>query len=137
MGARTLDSAERRRDCRPCDRGAGTHGKGRILRQGNKNPEVQIFNYVTEGTFDTIMWETVERKVRFIAQLKTGNTDARTAADVGGGDLGNAAAATKAIATGDTRYIEQVQLDDEVKRLTAMARAHWTRKPATPPSGGR
>jgi len=98
--------------------------EGRILRQGNKNPQVQIFNYVTEGTFDTIMWQTVERKARFIAQLKTGNTDARTAADVGGDDLGNAAAATKAIATGDTRYIEQVQLDDEVKRLTAMARAH-------------
>ena len=98
--------------------------EGRILRQGNKNPEVQIFNYVTEGTFDTIMWQTVERKARFIAQLKTGNTDARTAADVGGDDLGNAAAATKAIATGDTRYVEQVQLDDEVKRLGAMQRAH-------------
>jgi len=97
--------------------------EGRILRQGNKNASVQIFNYVTEGTFDTIMWQTVERKARFIAQLKTGNTTARIAADVGG-DLGNAAAATKAIATGDTRYVEQVQLDDDVKRLTAMARAH-------------
>ena len=68
--------------------------------------------------------QTVERKARFIAQLKTGNTDARTAADVGGDDLGNAAAATKAIATGDTRYVEQVSLDDEVKRLGAMQRAH-------------
>jgi len=98
--------------------------EGRILRQGNKNPQVQIFNYVTEGTFDTIMWQTVEKKSRFIAQLKAGNTTARTAADVGGDDLGNAAAATKAIATGDTRYVEQVSLDDEVKRLTAMQRAH-------------
>jgi len=66
----------------------------------------------------------VEKKSRFIAQLKAGNTTARTAADVGGDDLGNAAAATKAIATGDTRYVEQVSLDDEVKRLTAMQRAH-------------
>ena len=98
--------------------------EGRLLRQGNKNPSVQIFNYVTEGTFDTIMWQTVERKARFIAQLKTGNTEDRTVADLGGDDLGNAAAATKAIATGDTRYVEQVQLDDDVKRLTAMQRAH-------------
>jgi len=98
--------------------------EGRILRQGNKNPSVGIFNYVTEGTFDTIMWQTVERKARFIAQLKTGNTEARTAADVGGDDLGNAAAATKAIATGDPCYVEQVQLEDEVKRLSAMQRAH-------------
>jgi len=98
--------------------------EGRILRQGNKNASVQIFNYVTEGTFDTIMWQTVEKKSRFIAQLKAGNTTARTAADVSGDDLGNAAAATKAIATGDTRYVEQVSLDDEVKRLTAMQRAH-------------
>ncbi len=56
--------------------------------------------------------------------MKTGDTDARTAADVGGDELGNAAAATKAIATGDTRYVEQVSLDDDVKRLGAMQRAH-------------
>ena len=98
--------------------------EGRLLRQGNKNPEVQIFNYVTEGTYDTVMWQTVERKARFIAQLKTGNTTDRTVADLGADELGNAAAATKAIATGDTRYVEQVQLDDDVKRLTAMQRAH-------------
>jgi len=98
--------------------------EGRILRQGNKNPSVQIFNYVTEGTFDTVMWQTVEKKARFIAQLKTGNTTDRTVADLGGDDLGNAAAATKAVATGDPRYVEQVSLDDDVKRLSAMARAH-------------
>lgn len=98
--------------------------EGRILRQGNQNPEVSIYNYVTEGTFDTIMWQTVERKARFIAQLKTGDTTHRTVADIGGDDLGNAAAATKAVATGDTRYVEQVELDDAVKRLTAMQRAH-------------
>ncbi len=98
--------------------------EGRILRQGNKNPSVQIFNYVTEGTFDTVMWQTVERKARFIAQLKTGNTTDRTVADLGGDDLGNAAAATKAVATGDPRYVEQVSLEDDVKRLSAMVRAH-------------
>jgi len=67
----------------------------------------------------------VEKKARFIAQLKTGNTtDERTVADLGGDELGNAAAATKAVATGDPRYVEQVSLEDDVKRLSAMARAH-------------
>jgi len=66
----------------------------------------------------------VERRARFIAQLKTGNTTDRTVADLGGDDLGNAAAATKAVATGDPRYVEQVSLEDDVKRLSAMARAH-------------
>ncbi len=97
--------------------------EGRIIRQGNKNPSVEILNYVTEGTFDTIMWQTVEKKARFIAQLKTGNTDARTAEDIGGG-MENAAAATKAVSTGDPRYVEQVQLADDVARLAAMQRAH-------------
>jgi len=98
--------------------------EGRLLRQGNKNPSVQICNYVTEGSFDTVMWQTVERKTRFIAQLKTGNTTDRSVADLGGDELGNAAAATKAVATGDPRYVEQVSLEDDVKRLSAMVRAH-------------
>jgi len=68
--------------------------------------------------------QTVEKKARFIAQLKTGNTTDRTVADLGGDDLGNAAAATKAVATGDPRYVEQVSLEDDVKRLSAMVRAH-------------
>ncbi len=66
----------------------------------------------------------MERRARFIAQLKTGNTTDRTVADLGGDELGNAAAATKAVATGDPRYVEQVSLEDDVKRLTAMVRAH-------------
>jgi len=68
------------------------------------------------------------KKARFIAQLKTGNTTDRTVADLGGDDLGNAAAATKAVATGDPRYVEQVQLDDDVKRLGALKRAHGDAK---------
>jgi len=67
--------------------------------------------------------QTVEKKARFIAQLKTGNIDTRTAEDVGGG-MENAAAATKAVSTGDPRYVEQVQLADDVARLAAMQRAH-------------
>ena len=66
----------------------------------------------------------MERKARLIAQFKTGNTTDRTVADLGGDELGNAAAATKVVATGDPRYVEQVSLEDDVKRLDAMARAH-------------
>ena len=66
----------------------------------------------------------MERKARFIAQIKTGDLDARTAEDIGSDELGNAAAATKAVATGDPRYLQQVQLDDDVKRLTALKHAY-------------
>jgi len=102
--------------------------EGRILRQGNQNPRVEILNYVTEETWDTVMWQTVERKARFIGQIKTGDLDARTAEDLGSDELGNSAAATKAVATGDPRYLQQVQLDDDVKRLDALKRAHGDAK---------
>jgi len=74
------------------------------------------------------MWQTVERKARFIGQIKTGDLDARTAEDLGSDELGNSAAATKAVATGDPRYLQQVQLDDDVKRLSALRRAHGDAK---------
>jgi len=102
--------------------------EGRILRQGNQNPRVEILNYVTEETWDTVMWQTVERKARFIGQIKTGDLDARTAEDLSSDELGNSAAATKAVATGDPRYLQQVQLDDDVKRLDALKRAHGDAK---------
>ena len=93
-----------------------------------QNPRVEILNYVTEETWDTVMWQTVERKARFIGQIKTGDLDARTAEDLGSDELGNSAAATKAVATGDPRYLQQVQLDDDVKRLDALKRAHGDAK---------
>jgi hypothetical protein len=99
-----------------------------VLRQGNQNPRVEILNYVTEQTWDTVMWQTVERKARFIGQIETGDLDARTAEDLGSDELGNSAAATKAVATGDPRYLAQVQLDDDVKRLSALRRAHGDAK---------
>ena len=83
---------------------------------------------VTEETWDTIMWQTVERKARFIGQIKTGDLDGRTAEDLSSDELGNSAAATKAVATGDPRYLQQVQLDDDVKRLSALKRAHGDAK---------
>lgn len=98
--------------------------EGRIIRQGNQNPEVDIVNYVTEGAFDTVMWQKVEAKARFIEQVKRENVDVDEIEDLGGGDISGAAAETKAIATGDPRYIKQVELDDDVRRLSALESAH-------------
>ncbi|WP_051660582.1 helicase-related protein [Mycolicibacterium aromaticivorans] len=98
--------------------------EGRIIRQGNQNPEVDIVNYVTEGSYDTVMWQKVEAKARFIEQIKRGEVDIDEIEDLGGGDISDAAAETKAIATGDPRYIKQVQLADDVKRLSALESAH-------------
>ncbi|MDP7707410.1 helicase-related protein [Mycobacterium sp. TY815] len=98
--------------------------EGRILRQGNQNTEVEIINYVTAGAYDTVMWQKVEAKALFIEQVKRENVTVNEIEDLGGGDLSGAAAETKAIATGDPRYIKQVQLDDDVKRLQALENAH-------------
>lgn len=98
--------------------------EGRIIRQGNQNPEVDIVNYVTEGSYDTVMWQKVEYKAGFIEQWKRGEFDVDEIEDLGGGDLSGAAAETKAIATGDPRYIKQVQLAEDVKRLSALESAH-------------
>lgn len=98
--------------------------EGRIIRQGNQNPEVDIVNYVTEGSYDTVMWQKVEAKAGFIEQIKRGEVDVDEIEDLGGGDISGAAAETKAIATGDPRYIKQVQLAEDVKRLSALESAH-------------
>lgn len=97
---------------------------GRIIRQGNQNEIVDLFNYVTEGSYDTVMWQKVEAKSLFIEQAKRQEIDTDEIEDIGGGDMSSAAAETKAIATGDPRYIKQVQLDDDVKRLQALEAAH-------------
>ncbi|GAB7149628.1 helicase-related protein [Mycobacterium riyadhense] len=97
--------------------------EGRILRQGNQNPLIDIVSYVTEGAYDTVMWQKVEAKALFIEQTKRSNASVDEIEDLGG-DISAAAAETKAIATGDPRYIKQVQLDDDVKRLTALEIAH-------------
>lgn len=98
--------------------------EGRIIRQGNQNKTIEILNYVTEGSYDTVMWQKVEAKAMFIEQYRCGNLTVDEIEDIGGGDLANAAAETKAIATGDPRFIKQVKLDDEVKRLQALENAH-------------
>src|SRR4029453_5414369 len=72
---------------------------GRILRQGNMNEEVAIYRYVTEGSFDAYMWQALETKARFIAQVMTGASTVRTAEDIGGQELSYAEG--KAISSGN------------------------------------
>ena len=97
---------------------------GRILRQGNLNPEVTIFRYVTEGTFDAYMWQTLEAKAKFIGQFLAGAKGKRSVEDV---DTPLPDAATvKAIATGDPRILEAANLERDVGVLVA-AREQFAR----------
>ena len=99
--------------------------EGRIIRQGNQNPQIEILNYVTAGTTDTVMWSKVESKAAFIEQAKRGQLDdVAEVDDIADDSLSEAAAATKAAATGDERFLEMATLEDEVKSLSALASAH-------------
>ena len=95
---------------------------GRILRQGNTNECVSIFRYVTEGSFDAYMWQTLETKCRFIAQVMTGDATMRRAEDVDAAAL--TYAEVKAIASGNPLVIEKASIDAEVLRLTRLKRQH-------------
>lgn len=90
--------------------------EGRILRQGNKNPEVQIFRYVTEGSFDSYSYQLIETKANFIAQIMESKSGGeRTMEDVDGQALSYAE--VKAIATGNPLILEKFKVDNELKRL--------------------
>jgi N12 class adenine-specific DNA methylase len=93
---------------------------GRILRQGNLNPEIEIFRYVTKRSLDAFMWQTLERKSGFIAQVRAGAKGIRTAEDIDS-PLPEAAA-IKAAASGDERILEHAELSKEVKELDAAKR---------------
>lgn len=95
---------------------------GRILRQGNQNPEVRVLRYVTEGSFDTYMWQTLERKAAFIAQVTRGDLPDRDVDDIG--DQALSFAEVKALATGDPLVLEKAAVDTEVARLARLERAH-------------
>ena len=96
--------------------------EGRILRQGNTNAFVSIFRYVTEGSFDAYMWQTLEVKARFISQVMTGDATMRKAEDVDATALSYAE--VKAIASGNPMVIEKAQIDAEVIRLNRLQRQH-------------
>ncbi|MGT2805672.1 helicase-related protein [Streptococcus intermedius] len=88
---------------------------GRIVRQGNENKEVNIYRYVTENTFDAYLWQTIENKQKFISQIMTSKTPVRVAEDVDESSLNYAE--IKALATGDAKIKEKMDLDNEVTKL--------------------
>lgn len=88
---------------------------GRIVRQGNENKEVSIYRYVTENTFDSYLWQTIENKQKFISQIMTSKTPVRVAEDVDESSLNYAE--IKALATGDPKIKEKMDLDNEVTKL--------------------
>ena len=95
---------------------------GRIVRQGNQNEEVSVLRYVTEGSFDIYMWQTLERKAAFINQVSRGKAPDREVDDIG--DQALSYAEVKALATGDPLILEKATVDAEVARLNRLQRAH-------------
>ena len=95
---------------------------GRILRQGNQNHAVAVYRYVTEGSFDAFMWQALETKARFIAQVVTGENASRRAEDVGGQELSYAE--VKAIASGNPAVLTLAEADAELGRLAVLRRNH-------------
>jgi hypothetical protein len=100
---------------RPCD---VEQREGRILRQGNECEEVEVFRYVTEGSFDSYMWQTLETKARFIAQVMKGDQGIRSLEDVELAALSYAE--VKALASGNPLVIEKAGVDAEVAKLSTL-----------------
>lgn len=101
-------------------------GDGRILRRGNRNPEVQIYHYVTEGSFDSYIWQMLERKARSIDQMMKAEASTRTIEDVDGRAL--TFAEIKAISTGNPLVMEKASVDAEIQRLNRLASSHRDRQ---------
>lgn len=89
--------------------------EGRILRQGNTNPKVEIYRYVTESTFDSYMWQTIENKQKFISQIMTSKSPVRSCEDVD--ETALSYAEVKALATGNPYIKEKMDLEVQVSRL--------------------
>ncbi len=99
-----------------------TQREGRIKRRGNQNDVVHAFRYVTEGTFDAYLYQTVEKKQQFIGQIMTSKSPARTCEDVDEAALSYAE--VKALCAGDPRIKERMELDVEVAKLQVMQASH-------------
>ena len=99
---------------------------GRIVRQGNQNPEVEIYRYVTENTFDAYLYQLVENKQKFIAQIMTSKAPARIADDVD--ETALSYSEIKALATGNPLIIEKCNLDVEVAKLNMLKANHLNQR---------
>ena len=100
--------------------------EGRIIRQGNENAEVDIYSYVTEGTFDAYLYQLVERKQKFIAQIMTSKSPVRSAEDVD--DQALSYAEIKALASGNPLIKEKMDLDIEVTKLKLLKSSHLSQR---------
>ena len=99
---------------------------GRIIRQGNKNSEVDIYRYVTEGTFDAYLYQLVENKQRFISQIMTSKTPVRFAEDID--ETALSYAEIKALAAGNPDIIEKTELDTQVAKLKLLKQNYLSEK---------
>ena len=100
--------------------------EGRILRQGNENKRVYIFRYVTENTFDSYMWQTIENKQKFISQIMTSKSPVRSCEDVD--ETALSYAEIKALATGNPHIKEKMDLEIEVSRLKLVKANYLSQK---------
>ena len=100
--------------------------EGRIIRQGNENPEVDIYSYVTEGTFDAYLYQLVESKQKFISQIMTSKSPVRSAEDVDEQALSYAE--IKALASGNPMIKEKMDLDIEVSKLKLLKANHLSQR---------
>ena len=100
--------------------------EGRIIRQGNENPEVDIYSYVTEGTFDAYLYQLVESKQKFISQIMTSKSPVRSAEDVDEQALSYAE--IKALASGNPMIKEKMDFDIEVSKLKLLKANHLSQK---------
>lgn len=100
--------------------------EGRILRQGNENKRVDIFRYVTENTFDSYMWQTIENKQKFISQIMTSKSPVRSCEDVD--ETALSYAEIKALATGNPYIREKMDLEIEVSRLKLVKANYLSQK---------
>ena len=103
-----------------------TQRNGRIIRQGNMNKEVKAFNYVTEGTFDAYLWQTLENKQRFISQIMTSKSPVRSCEDVDEQALSYAE--IKALCAGNPLIKEKMDLDVQVAKLKVLKADHQSQK---------
>ena len=99
---------------------------GRIVRQGNDNPDVFIYRYVTEGTFDGYLWQTVENKQKFISQIMSSKSPVRSCEDID--ETALSYAEIKALCAGDPRIKEKMDLDVDVARLRLMKADHQSKQ---------
>ena len=112
-------------DC-PWRPGDLSQRKGRIERQGNQNEKVHVFRYVTEGTFDAYLWQTVENKQKFISQIMSSKNPVRSCEDVD--EVALSFAEIKALCAGDPRIKERMDLDVDVARLKIMKADYKTKQ---------